>query len=129
MSEEKEANDKIGFLGKFSSGKPSGTFWIHMVGGGYMHGNFDKETGLATGDDLSFIYPDMETAFHGTFKDFVMEEALEANVTSLRCDKNGILAVDSFLVKNDGPTFYYQPPTNQSFGAGPAGTNYKNYIL
>ena len=93
-----------------------------------MHGHFDEQTGLATGDDLSFIYPDMETAFHGTFEDFVMKRAFEAEVTSMKCEVIGIISVDTFLVKNDGPVFYYEPPTNQSFGAGPIGkTPLKQY--
>ncbi len=38
-----------------------------------MYGTFDKE-GFASGDDLSYIYPDMSTAFHGTFDNFVMKK-------------------------------------------------------
>ena len=44
-----------------------------MLGGGLMHGKFNEE-GLASGNDLSFIYPDMSTAFHGTFENFVMKK-------------------------------------------------------
>ena len=115
------AKEKIGFLGRFKNGKPSGTFWLHMVGGGFMHGQFESSSGQATGDDLSYIYPDMETAFHGRFENFVMKKAKEAEVKSILCSKDGLMEVDEFTVLNDGPTFFYEPPTNQSFGAGPPG--------
>ena len=91
-----------------------------MIGGGYMHGTFDKSSGQATGDDLAFIYPDMETAFYGTFDNFVMKKAKEAQVVSLHC-KDGLPAVKDFKVETNGPTFYYEAPTNQSLGAGPTG--------
>jgi hypothetical protein len=44
-----------------------------MLGGGLMHGKFDEE-GFASGNNLSFIYPDMSTALHGTFENFVMKK-------------------------------------------------------
>jgi hypothetical protein len=93
---------------------------VHMIGGGFIHGTFDKSSGQATGDNLAYIYPDMETAFYGTFDNFVMKNAKEAEVISLHC-QDGLMAVKEFDVKSDGPTFYYEPPTNQSFGAGPVG--------
>jgi hypothetical protein len=91
-----------------------------MIGGGFMHGTFDKSSGQATGDNLAYIYPDMETAFYGTFDNFVMKNAKEAEVISLHC-QDGLMAVKEFDFKSDGPIFYYKPPTNQSFGAGPVG--------
>jgi hypothetical protein len=73
LSEKVMARGKVGFLGSYSNGKPYGTFWLQMMGGGFMHGKFNEE-GFASGDDLSFIYPDMSTAFHGTFDNFVMKK-------------------------------------------------------
>jgi hypothetical protein len=73
ISDKAEAGDKVGFVGSFSNGKPFGTFWIQMLGGGLMHGKFDED-GLASGNNLSFIYPDMSTALHGTFENFVMKK-------------------------------------------------------
>jgi hypothetical protein len=92
-----------------------------MVGGGFMHGQFEMSSGQASGDDLSYIYPDMETAFRGRFENFVMKEAKEAEIVSIHCNDQGLMAVKEFKVYEEGPTFYYEPPTNQSFGAGPSG--------
>jgi hypothetical protein len=91
-----------------------------MVGGGFLHGSFDKLSGRATGDELAYIYPDMETAFYGTFENFVMKNAKEAEVISLHC-QDGIISVKKFDIKSNSPSFYYKPPTNESFGAGPDG--------
>ena len=89
-----------------------------MIGGGVMHGAFDKH-GQATGDRIAFIYPDMETAFFGTFENFVMKNAKEAEVKSLHC-QDGLVGVKEFEVRLNGPSFYFDPPTNQSFGGGVA---------
>ena len=110
--------DRLGFVGHFRNGRPFGKFWIKMIGGGFMHGHF--KDGQATGDNLSFIYPDMETAFYGKFENFVMKSASEAEVESEECTEEGIIAVSKFSLKSD-PIFYYDPPTNVSFGAGPEG--------
>jgi len=91
-----------------------------MIGGGFLHGTFDQSSGKATGDKLAYIYPDMETAFYGTFENLVMKNAKEAEVISLHC-QDGIIAIKEFNVKSNSPSFYYKPPTNESFGAGPVG--------
>ena len=72
---------------------------------------------LSSGRLCPDIYPDMETAFFGTFEDFVMKDAKEAEVRSLHCE-DGLIAVKDFEVKHNGPTFFFDPPTNQSFGGG-----------
>ncbi len=87
-----------------------------------MHGKFGKDDSWeASGDHLAFIYPDMETSFLGNFKKFVMEEAVEAEVSEVGCNENGLVVVTKFETKQ-GPKYFYKPPTNESFGAGPFGT-------
>jgi len=88
-----------------------------MVGGGFMHGKFNNE-GKATGENLSFIYPDMETALVGKFEDFVMMSAHEAEVVEATCDQDGLVVISKFA-NMSGPAFYYKAPTNASYGAGP----------
>ena len=112
-------SNKISFLGRFQNGKASGNFWYRMVGGGFMHGKFDEE-GKATGNDLAFIYPDMETALLGKFEDFVMKSAHEAQVRDAECDQDGLVVISNFE-NISGKEFYYEAPTNESFGAGPPG--------
>ena len=89
-----------------------------MIGGGFIHGDF--KDGEVTGDNLSFIYPDMETVFYGKFENFVMKSAHESEVLETKCDNDGMIVVSKFS-KISGPEFYYDPPTNVSFGAGPPG--------
>jgi len=110
---------QISFLGRFKNGKPSGNFWLRMIGDGFMHGEFNNH-GEATGDNLSFIYPDMETALVGKFEDFVMKSAHEAAVIEAACDPNGLVII-SIFANMSGPEFYFEAPTNESYGAGPYG--------
>lgn len=82
-----------------------------------MHGKFELKSGKATGDDLAFIYPDMETALHGKFRNFEMISAEEAEVKNVSCDEYGIPEVTGYDLKG-GPRFYYESPSNVSFGGG-----------
>ena len=84
-----------------------------------MHGKFNEE-GKATGNDLAFIYPDMETALVGIYEDFVMKSAHEAEVIDATCDQDGLIIISRFL-NMSGPEFYYEAPTKESYGAGPHG--------
>ncbi len=77
-----------------------------------MHGKFDPNSGQATGDDLFYIYPDMETGFYGKFNDFVMEKASAVDIVTTGCSEDeGLPSVTQFRTKSE-PLFYYQPPTN-----------------
>ena len=119
LSHGKIYSSDVSFIGRFKNGKPSGNFWYKMVGGGFMHGSFNEE-GKATGNNLAFIYPDMETALIGNFEDLVMKSAHEAEVIDAACDEDGLVVVSKFS-NISGPEFYYEAPTNESFGAGPDG--------
>ena len=48
-----------------------------------------------------------------------MIEARYAKVKELKCDKNGLPYVSKFSNESLDAIFYYQPPSNTSFGAGP----------
>jgi len=80
----------VGFIGRYSNGKPVGDFWIQMIGGGLMHGKFD---------------------------DFIMKEGKEAEVVEVNCNEYGIPIESKFEVKSNY-SFFYQPSTNESFGGG-----------
>ncbi len=49
-----------------------------------------------------------------------MKHAQESTVLEVGCDSNGLMQVTKFQ-EPSGPVFYYDPPTNESFGAGPPG--------
>jgi hypothetical protein len=89
-----------------------------MIGNGRLHGKFEQ--GAATGDDIAYIYPDMETTLYGKFENFVMKSAHESVVLEASCDEDGLVFISKYS-ETFGPEFYYQAPTNESFGAGPPG--------
>jgi len=101
-------SEKLGFIGRFSNGYPEGTFWLQMIGGGFMHGKFNQK-GEATGKELFYIYPDMETGFQGSFTNFVMEKASAVDIVSTECEE--LLSISKVDMKSE-PIFYYNPPTN-----------------
>ncbi len=51
-----------------------------------------------------------------------MKHAQESTVMEVGCNPNGLMEVTKFQ-KPSGPVFYYDPPTNESFGAGPPGNS------
>ena len=59
------------FLGWFEKGKPVGPCWKFLVGGTYIYGIVDKN-GDFTGQDIAFIYQDLELALVGEFKDGIL---------------------------------------------------------
>ena len=101
----------------------SGTFWVGILGGrptGHLHGRLNLSNGTITGDNISYIYPDMETVLLGKFKDRIMKDAQETTVLGIKCDDNGLLYVSQYAsIDTSSPHFYYDPPTNISYGAGP----------
>lgn len=116
----------IGYLGYYKDSKPFGTFWAGMLGGvkqnAFLHGNISAEDASISGNDIAYIYPDMETVLYGKFENRKMIDAQEAKVLELDCDENGLLFVSKFSTpKSSSPHFFYDPPTNVSFGGGPEG--------
>ena len=96
-----------------------------MYGGtpyGHLHGTIYNNDGSITGDDISYIYPDMETALLGSFKNRLMKDALESTVLDVSCDENGLLYVSEYAKPaTSSPRFYYEQSSNISFGGGPKG--------
>ena len=93
-----------------------------MFGGkpyGHLHGSIFNSNGKITGNNISYIYPDMETSFVGRFENRVMKEAKYKKVSELKCDDKGIPYINKFADQPLGAIFYYHAPTNTSFGAGP----------
>ncbi len=109
------------FLGRFKNGQADGAFWIGMIGNGYLHGHVDNASGHVSGDKIAYIYPDGETAFLGKFQDRVMKKAKAVNVLKYGCDDSdttGMFVVKEFSDPVSDQEFFYEPPTNISFGGG-----------
>ena len=115
----------LGFIGYYKNSQAFGIFWARMFGGspgGHLHGILDSTNGTITGKNISYIYPDMETVLLGKFEDRIMKNAQESKVLDVKCDKNGLLYVSRYEAPEpSSPHFYYEPPSNTSYGSGPTG--------
>ena len=103
------------FMGRFLNGQVVGHFWIGLINNGYIHGVANEE-GLATGDDIVFIYPDGETALRGKFENRYMKKARNVNVKNYGCDENGMFIPTEFSEPLSDYEYSYDPCTNESFG-------------
>ena len=96
-----------------------------MIGGkpnGHLHGKISSKDETITGNNISYIYPDMNTVLLGRFENSVMKDAQQATVIELDCDDNGLLYVSKYSKPDQySPHFYYEPASNVSYGAGPPG--------
>ena len=68
---------------RFSRGKMTGHVWWSVLGGGWIHGPVDTETGEVTGDELMYIYPNMEHVLYGTFRRGAMVRAEPTTVADI----------------------------------------------
>jgi len=81
----------IGFvtIGLFSNEKPRGKTWqlksARMLEG-FLYGEVDQE-GKFTGDEITFIYPDLLTGLHGKFVDGEIQEARAVDIVAERCQE------------------------------------------
>ena len=115
--EAKQAATGIHFIGTFRNGQVVGHFWIGLIGNGYIHGVTD-ENGSITGDQIAFIYPDGVTALKGQFQNRFMKKAKHVNVEKYTCNNDGLFVVKQFSPPLSDDEFFYDPPTNESFGGG-----------
>ena len=54
---------------------------------GFLYSPFLVEEGVFSGDNIVFIYPDLETGLKGIFENGQLVEAVEVNVIAERCNK------------------------------------------
>ena len=115
---EKQVDLGTHFFGRFRNGQVVGPFWIGLIRNGYIHGIAD-DNGKATGNDIAFIYPDGVTALKGYFENRFMKKAKNVDVEEYACDDSGMLVVKQFSEPLSEEEYFYDPPTNESFGGGP----------
>jgi len=94
--------DRLSFLGYYFNGKPSGTCWKIIDGGGCVVGKVDTE-GKLTGSDIAYLYPDFETALIGSFENGMMVNARQCSVIGTATER-GCLQVPMFSDPT-GPSF------------------------
>ena len=107
--------DQFSLLCRHKNGKAVGFCWKRVFGNGYLYG---IET--FTGDNIAYIYPDLETVLIGKFKTGIMISAKETTITRIRC-KNGLVELD--FAPAWGTEFHYSVPSNETFGDQPTVTD------
>jgi len=80
-----DSKGRLTFVGMHRNGKPFGTCWKIIRGGGVVVGRVDED-GRLSGNKIAYIYPDFKTALLGTFKDGELVSAQEAEVTGTMMD-------------------------------------------
>ena len=74
-------------IGHFYNNKPRGKAWqwkSERMLEGFLYGEVDQE-GKFTGDEITFLYPDLLTGLHGKFVDGEVLEARAVDVVAERC--------------------------------------------
>eukprot|EP00092_Neocalanus_flemingeri_P021710 GFUD01023548.1.p1 GENE.GFUD01023548.1~~GFUD01023548.1.p1 ORF type:complete len:461 (+),score=107.13 GFUD01023548.1:170-1552(+) len=87
-----DAKNRLTFVGMHRNGKPVGTCWSIVGGGGCVVGRVDKK-GKLSGPDIAYIYPDFKTALVGQFEDGIMISAQQCSVINVITEMESILAV------------------------------------
>ena len=93
------------FIGRYRNGIPFGLCWKLLEGGGILFGKVNRK-GLFSGEDIMFIYPDLETCFVGWFNNGVMVSAKEGHISAWRL-VDGMMTLD-----------WKEPPIKNRHGFG-----------
>ena len=64
----------------------------------------------------------MQSVLLGRFEDRIMRDAQESNIMAISMDQNGLWKIDHYRpTTSTSPHFYYESPSNITFGSGPRG--------
>ena len=106
-NEEKieETEHYLGYVtvGHFYNYLPRGKAWqwkSERMLEGFLYGEVDQE-GKFTGDEITYIYPDLLTGLHGKFVDGEIQEARAVDIVAQRC-RQGIKEIKLKLSTRDG---------------------------
>ena len=89
-------------IGLFRDNKPQGVAWqwkSERLLEGFLYGEVDND-GKFTGDEITFIYPDLLTGLHGKFRDGEVVEARAVDIVAERCQQ-GVKEIKLRLNKKD----------------------------
>ena len=100
---------QLTFIGMHRNGKPFGTCWKILKGGGYVVGKVNED-GQLTGTNIAYMFPDIETALVGVFEDGVMKEAKATKLSEVILDY-GCIKVPKFS-STVGATLYRELSTS-----------------
>ena len=77
-------------FGIFLRGHPSGIWWRSLTGGGYFFGKLNQKLQY-DGNEIGFMYPDLETLLVGDFEKDQMVKASETKLENVSVSDYGIL--------------------------------------
>jgi len=101
--------NRLTFLGFHANGKPTGTCWKIVDGGGCLVGKVNCD-GKLSGSDIAYIYPDFCTTLLGDFDDGLMISAQQCRVVGMAWE-SGCIIVPVFSDKK-GVFFKREVSTN-----------------
>ena len=90
---------------------------MELLGDGHLHGQVSPDFSIS-GEEIAYIYPDGETVLKGKFQDKFMKKAFAHEVEKYDCDETGMLFVKNYSQRKSEDVYFYDPPTNTSFGGG-----------
>jgi len=89
---------RLDYIGWYLGGVPTGYTWKYVSGDGWLVGNLDN-TGSFTGEDIAYIYPDLQTAILGKFENGLLVCGKPAKIVSTEII-NGVL-VPKFKITSE----------------------------
>ncbi|TRY63804.1 hypothetical protein TCAL_15195 [Tigriopus californicus] len=104
MKKFREFRRQITFIGHHRHGIPHGVCWEYREGGGFLTGVPNAE-GKFTGEQITYVYPDFETCWHGRFQDGKMEEGYPGKIIDYRFERD-IMVVQLNVDRRGKPTRY-----------------------
>ena len=73
---------QVVWVGRYEFGRPAGTFWQCLPGGGFLTGPADSQCETVSGENVTYIFPDCKTCLTGTFTRSRLVEARLARISS-----------------------------------------------
>jgi hypothetical protein len=101
------------FVGAYRKGLPHGVCWLAKEGQGWIHGPVN-DRGHFSGDDMSYVYPDLCSAISGSFSNEQLVEARATVVLEAEVDPNAIMVLTFSKPMPDSPAYTYCPSTATS---------------
>jgi len=84
-----DVKNRLTFIGMYRNGRPFGTCWEIVRGGGCVVGKVDED-GKLSGTRIAYIYPDFQTCLVGSFRDGEMVSAQSSRIMGLATENNCI---------------------------------------
>ena len=116
----KQSRITVSGFGSAGASRPRGLTW-QRVGrhrlDGLLYGMVDS-TGRFSGDNITFVYPDLRTGLHGTFRDGELVAATEVRIVAARCrgGMKELLLADSRPAGGPSPArLWRREDTNATF--------------